>query len=116
MLSVEELARVCHEANRAYCEALGDHSQKPWAEADEWQHDTVRNGVQFRLDNPNEYASASHDNWLRVKSREGWVYGPVKDEKAKTHPCIMAFEELPIALQRKDRMFCAIIDALRGEE
>ena len=26
VLTVEQIARVCHEANRAYCMSIGDHS------------------------------------------------------------------------------------------
>lgn len=35
-LSIEEIAKVCHEANRGYCKALGDDSQLPWDEAPQW--------------------------------------------------------------------------------
>ena len=33
ILSVEEIARVCHNVNKAYCEAIGDDSQVTWEEA-----------------------------------------------------------------------------------
>ena len=35
-MTIENIARACHEANRAICEAAGDFSQKPWAEAEDW--------------------------------------------------------------------------------
>lgn len=34
---VEQIARMAHEANRAYCQALGDDSQPAWEDAPEWQ-------------------------------------------------------------------------------
>ena len=29
-LTLNDIARVCHEVNRAYCQALGDNSQVEW--------------------------------------------------------------------------------------
>ena len=31
------IARICHEANREYCESIGDLSQQPWGCSEEWQ-------------------------------------------------------------------------------
>ena len=33
----EQIARVCHEVNRAYCRAIGDESQPAWEDAPDWQ-------------------------------------------------------------------------------
>ena len=52
METKEKIAKVCHEANRAYCEALGDYSQTTWEKAPDWQKESAINGVQFHLDNP----------------------------------------------------------------
>lgn len=107
-----KIARVCHEANRAYCESLDDLSQKPWACAEEWQKVSAYAGVNFHLDNPNADDAASHENWLKDKIADGWRYGAVKDTEAKTHPCCIPFDLLPIEQQRKDRLFRAIVHAL----
>lgn len=44
-IGVEACARAAHEANRAYCLALGDTSQLPWEEALGWQRDSAIKGV-----------------------------------------------------------------------
>lgn len=111
-VSIENLARVCHEANRAYCSALGDESQKPWEDAPQWQRDSAIDGVRFHLANPDASPSASHDQWLRHKVDAGWTRGPVKDEAAKQHPCIVPFTELPLEQQAKDVLFRATVHAL----
>ena len=36
-MKIQEIASVCHEANRELCNALRDPSQRPWMEAEEWQ-------------------------------------------------------------------------------
>lgn len=113
MINVEDIARVCHEANRAYCAALGDRSQAPWEEAPQWQRDSAVKGVVHRLDNPSAPASASHESWMAEKLATGWKHGPVKDAEKKEHPCLVLFEELPPEQQAKDRLFVAIVTALR---
>lgn len=110
--SIEAIARVCHEANRAYCETLGDMTQPPWEWAPQWQKDSAIEGVMFHQGNPDAKPSDSHESWLRRKEMTGWVYGPVKDPEAKTHPCIVPYEDLPIEQQRKDALFIAVVHAL----
>ncbi len=36
-MNAETIAKVCHEANRAYCQTIGDNSQLAWEQAEEWQ-------------------------------------------------------------------------------
>lgn len=112
MLNTEQAAEIAHELNRAYCAALGDFSQKPWVEAPQWQCDSAVNGVLFHLANPEAGDSASHDNWMKQKIEAGWVYGEQKNEEAKTHPCLVPFESLPLEQQIKDRLFRSVIHAL----
>lgn len=107
------IAKVCHQANKAYCEANGDDSQKDWDSAEDWQRDSAIKGVAFRINNPYAGHDAQHNSWMKEKVDAGWVYGEVKDAEAKTHPCIVPFEELPRFQQKKDSLFCAIVDALR---
>lgn len=112
ILSVEEVAAVCHEANRAFCEQLGDNSQMPWPLAPDWQRKSAVVGVEFNLANPEAPASASHDSWLAEKERDGWKYGPVKDAEKKEHPCYVPYEQLPKDQQAKDHLFKAVVAAL----
>jgi hypothetical protein len=111
---LETIARVCHETNRAYCDSLGDHSQLPWSEAPEWQRESCRDGVLYRLDHPEASPREMHQQWLARRREEGWSYGPTKDAEKKTHPCFIPYEELPRAQQRKDALFSAVVDTLRA--
>lgn len=105
-------AMAAHEINRGYCASLGDDSQKPWDEAPEWQQNSAVLGVEFHIANPDADASASHDSWMAQKVADGWVYGEVKDEAAKTHPCILPFDQLPSEQQLKDVLFKATVHAV----
>lgn len=110
-----QIAKICHEANRAYCAALGDHSQLPWDEAPEWQRKSAVLGVEFTLANPDAPSSASHDSWLAEKQRDGWKFGPVKNAETKEHPCFVPYESLPREQQAKDYIFQAIVRAAAQE-
>jgi hypothetical protein len=108
----EQIAEVCHEVNRAYCQALGDTSQTTWQDAPEWQKQSALNGVKLHIEHPEAGPEASHANWLAKKERDGWFYGPVKDAEKKTHPCIVSFESLPHEQRAKDYIFRAVVHAL----
>lgn len=109
----ESIAEVCHEANKKWCEENGDYSQKHWNDAEQWQRESAIKGVDFKLNNPDAKHDAQHNAWMQDKINDGWVYGKVKDAENKTHHCIVPFEELPLFQQKKDALFCAIVDALK---
>ena len=71
---IDTIARACHEANRVWCLAHGDNSQKSWEEEEEWQKESARNGISVAL------AGASpqeqHGAWMQAKLADGWVHGP----------------------------------------
>jgi predicted nucleic acid-binding Zn-ribbon protein len=111
MIDLEQIARVCHMANREYCRTIGDHSQSLWEFCDDWQKESAIQGVKYRLENPDAPASAQHDAWNEGKLNDGWVYGPVKDPVAKTHPCLVPYERLPVEERLKDYLFRSVVDA-----
>ncbi len=106
---IAAIAAVCHEVNRAYCASLGDNSQAHWDDAPDWQKQSAINGVEFHIENPEAGPSGSHENWLKVKQADGWVYGETKDVDAKTHPCMVPYTELPKEQQAKDALFVAAV-------
>ncbi len=108
----EEIARVCHQANRGLCAAFGDHSQPDWEDAPEWARTSAVKGVAFTRANPEAPPSASHESWLAEKEATGWKYGPVKDPEKKEHPCFVPYDELPPEQKAKDYVFQAVARAL----
>ena len=114
-LTVEDIARGCHTANRSYCQSIGDDSQPEWESAPEWQKNSAVDGVKFRLANPQSTPADSHANWLRDKERDGWKYGPVKDPVKKEHPCFVSYDQLPEEQRTKDHIFMAVVDGLKAK-
>lgn len=111
-LRVYEIAKVCHEANRAYCAAIGDHSQASWDLAHDWQKSSAVTGVMYHISNPNSTPADSHESWLAEKKANGWQWGPVKDPEKKEHPCYLPYDRLPQEQKAKDYIFLAIVRAM----
>lgn len=113
-MNEEAIAKVAHEINAAFCQAIGDNSQPDWSDAPDWQKESAVNGVRFHLENPNADASASHENWLKEKVADGWVYGEEKNPELKTHPCCVPYDELPMEQRAKDYLFKQTVHSLKG--
>ena len=111
-MTIEEIAEVCHEVNRAYCESLGDNSQLKWKHAPTWAKESAKAGVRLHLNNPHLTPEDSHNSWLAEKSKNGWVYGEIKDPEKKTHPCFVRYGDLPADQKAKDSIFSQIVKSL----
>ena len=105
-------ARTAHEANRIYCQGLGDFSQPEWANAPDWQKNSAIAGVLAVAANPGITPAEQHEDWLAHKEADGWVYGETKDAEAKTHPCMVPYTDLPKEQQTKDHLFGAIVRSI----
>ncbi len=112
-MNVQQIARICHEANRAYCESIDDYSQNPWESAAPWQRESAVKGVEYRMDNPDAPHDAQHNAWSADKLAAGWTWGAVKDEAKKEHPCLVFYSELPVEQRLKDYLFQAIVSAFQ---
>jgi hypothetical protein len=109
-----EIARVCHEANRALQHVIDEPAPSPsWDDAPEWQRESAVEGVRAAFDGATP--EQLHDAWSEHKRREGWVYGPEKDAERLTHPCLVSYDELPSEQRSKDALFAAIVHALTPE-
>ena len=111
-MKAEQIAKVAHEVNRAYCFAIGDTSQVAWEDAPQWQRDSAINGVNFHLANPTAGPDHSHNEWLKEKREAGWKYGPVKDAERKEHPCFVPYDDLPTEQKAKDYLFRGVVHAM----
>lgn len=106
---VDNIARICHEANRAICICNKDLSQPAWDDAPDWQKESARKGVLFHISNPYANSKDSHDQWMETKLRDGWRFGPVKDAIKKMHPSLLPYHALPDTEKVKDDIFKAIV-------
>ena len=102
-MTPEQIAAVCHEANRMYCTVTGDRSQPEWYDAPEWQKISAVQGVQTLIADPSLTPEQMHQNWMAFKLRDGWTYGLIKDAE---------YSALPEVQKMKDHLFHAIVKTL----
>ena len=112
-MKLTDVAGVAHNAIAAICVSIGDDVYVgPWEDAPAWQVESVCSGVNQLLTNPDLTPGELHDLWVQHQNEAGWVYGPVKDAEAKTHPCLVPYYELPSEQRTKDAVFHAVVKSL----
>lgn len=47
-----------------------------------------------------------HEVWAETRIAQGWTYGEKRDDDKKTHPCLIAYEDLPEEEKEYDRNTC----------
>ena len=57
-------------------------------------------------------AENAHDLWAQQRFRDGWTYGPHRNDIAKQHPCLRPYSELPEQEKEYDRQ--AALGALKA--
>ena len=111
---IEAIARNCHEGNRVLQEYNGEDVNPPWDECDPELRESACIGVEHAI--MGSTPEQLHASWCETKRAQGWVYGPVKDPAAKTHPCLVDYPLLPEEQRVKDRLFAALVDAFMADQ
>jgi hypothetical protein len=107
----DEIARLCHATNRALQIITGDPAPSPeWDAAPSWQRLSAIEGVRHAV--AGQSPEQLHESWCAAKVADGWRFGAVKDADAKTHPCLVAYADLPAEQKAKDAVFHVIVTAL----
>ncbi len=48
-------------------------------------------------------AERVHNIWMEERIKDGWKYGPFRDDIHRTTPCIVPYEQLPEEEKKYDR-------------
>ncbi len=48
-------------------------------------------------------AKNTHENWAEERLKNGWSYGPKRNDRLKRHPNLVSYDELPEAEKELDR-------------
>lgn len=52
-------------------------------------------------------AENTHEVWAAQRTRDGWTYGPQRDDATKQHPCLVPYHALPETEKEYDRRTAA---------
>lgn len=110
---IEAAAQAAHEAIRTLqIENKEPNVAKPWNTVSTDIYESCLIGVQRVIDNPSITDEALHDSWVETKRSQGWVYGEVRSDEQKHHPCMVPYNELPAYQRLKDALFRNIVKAV----
>ena len=56
-------------------------------------------------------AANNHDHWATQRMDEGWTYGPERDDRRKTHPDLVSYDDLPESEKEYDRT--SVVETLK---
>lgn len=48
-------------------------------------------------------AENTHEVWAAQRLKDGWTYGPQRDDTQKHHPCLIPYDQLPESEKAYDR-------------
>ncbi len=54
------------------------------------------------LDIADTLARNVHENWAQERIRQGWQYGPERNDAQKLHPCLVPYDDLPDSEKKYD--------------
>ena len=57
-------------------------------------------------------AESNHDIWARQRLKDGWRFGPNRDDNAKTHPDLKPYNELSDNEKQYDRN--SVVETLKA--
>jgi hypothetical protein len=113
LVAWEYLSEDRKRANRGLAVDIGHKLQAIGATVAPYSDD----GVPFeftaldleRLDAP------EHERWYAERRRQGWRYGPVRDEQRKENPAMVPWDELPESQRSKDRTAISRLTAVLAD-
>jgi hypothetical protein len=112
---VGRTALMCHAVLSAWRTWGGGPKQDvvPFDKLDDQQKAIQLKLVELLLANPGLTPAMLHKQWCHEMIAVGWSYGPERDEKARTHPCLRDWRTLPEYERRKSMLAIAVAGALQ---
>ena len=105
--TIDNVARLCHAANRVLQAAAGDPLNPVWDDLDNDLKNSTYIGVMKVRDGANSVEL--HESWMKERIAQGWKYGPVLDRELKLHPNLVPYDYLSDDQRIKDMMFETIV-------
>jgi hypothetical protein len=116
LISLRQIARVVHEADRALAASFPDAYRTPqpkaWRETPIWRRREVERWVRHILSDESLYGRELHGYWLMSMLEDGWRYWPMYDREEKRHPYLISWDALPESQQTRIHLMISIVRSL----
>lgn len=112
--TLEGVCRIGWAAHTAWEWYIGEIANPEWIYLDPEKQREVADSVLWLKDHPTSSVAAQHDAWRAIKAAKGWQFGEDKDARAKTHPNMVPFDELPFSQQMKAKLWRHITFSILG--
>jgi hypothetical protein len=112
--SHEVVARACH----AVLSVMNDAQGPPWATVPFEPFDSLpaeEQGIwyeQVRAARRGATPRELFGQWAAARRALHWTWGPVRDTDRKTHPNLVAYDDLPASQRDKDKAFLGTVTFL----
>ncbi len=112
-MTVTDIARVCHEAVRAYHAAVDPRPFEAWDDLQRPFQRATETVVRHYLANPTHTFRARHEERCRLMVDEFWRAFTSGDVPGNVSPDMVPYYSLPANLRVTHRLYESTIDALR---
>jgi RyR domain len=104
MVEWDELSEDMRESNRAQADDIGVKLRELGCTVVPAVFQGPQNEeIRFPEEEIERLAEAEHERWAEERKRSGWVYGESRNDARKTHPLLVAWEQLSETDKEKDR-------------
>ncbi len=104
-MDLEQIGKTCHAVHLAYCNQMGIDTQHSWEELSTEHKNTVIDSIRKIISGEINSVVESHNNFVKMKTAAGWVYGSTYSKESKTNARLLPFEMLVIDDRIKEVLF-----------
>ena len=113
---VEQIAKTAHAIHRAYCIEMNIPTQPKWDEVENDHKDVMFNSIRHILHGEIDSVQMSHDNFIKGKIENGWVYGEKYSLENKTNPRLVEFNKLTLEQRIKESLFFECVCSFKNNK
>lgn len=103
-----QVAMICHAAHNEYAKQIGQPSIS-WEDKGEEHQQTVIDSVNKIMSGEIKSPEQAHNNFVKRKEADGWVYGLEFSTEKKINPRLIPFNRLSRIHQNKEELFFNIV-------
>jgi hypothetical protein len=105
-LNLDEIAKICHNTHVRYCSNMNLKGMTlSWNDVQENHKNIIKDSLQKIINGEIKNPKESHNNFVKQKEKEGWVYGEDYSLEDKINPRLTDFENLSINDKVKEILF-----------